>query len=150
MLRLVTAELNDELFFGVATTAHRGPGGHASYVKTFASTTVVISPGQTMDVLLTEEVNPESPAFRHGRRALRQHCRHVRQHHRRRGPRSSTPPQRATALRGSLPLPPLLAYNDTVRWPQLHGKLPEPGERAVPNVRAWPGPWTAASSSQSG
>jgi laccase len=83
----------------------------ASYVKPFTATTVVISPGQTMDVLLTAAANLAPPAF-----AMAV------------APCTNTvstfdnttaaavleySPQRATALRGNFSLPPLLAYNDT-------------------------------------
>ncbi|CAN6332819.1 unnamed protein product [Urochloa humidicola] len=53
MLRIVNAALNDELFFAVANHTLTVVGADASYVKPFAANTLVISPGQTMDVLLT-------------------------------------------------------------------------------------------------
>ena len=63
MLRLVNAALNDELFFAVANHTLTVVQADASYVKPFTATTLVISPGQTMDVLLTAAANPSSSAF---------------------------------------------------------------------------------------
>uniref|UniRef100_A0ACD5TFZ1 Uncharacterized protein n=1 Tax=Avena sativa TaxID=4498 RepID=A0ACD5TFZ1_AVESA len=63
MLRLINAALNDELFFAVANHTLTVVQADASYVKPFAATTLVISPGQTMDVLLTAATNPSSTAF---------------------------------------------------------------------------------------
>ncbi|KAG2618817.1 putative laccase-11 [Panicum virgatum] len=63
MLRLVNAALNDELFFAVANHTLTVVGADASYVKPFAATTLVISPGQTMDVLLAAAASPPAPAF---------------------------------------------------------------------------------------
>ncbi|CAD6333616.1 unnamed protein product [Miscanthus lutarioriparius] len=63
MLRLVNAALNDELFFAVASHTLTVVQADASYVKPFTADTLVISPGQTMDVLLTAAASPSSPAF---------------------------------------------------------------------------------------
>ncbi|XP_066368245.1 putative laccase-11 [Miscanthus floridulus] len=63
MLRLVNAALNNELFFAVASHTLTVVQADASYVKPFTADTLVISPGQTMDVLLTAAASPSSPAF---------------------------------------------------------------------------------------
>jgi laccase len=64
MLRLVNSALNDELFFAVANHTLTVVGADASYVKPFTAATLVISPGQTMDVLLTAAAaTPPSPAY---------------------------------------------------------------------------------------
>jgi laccase len=110
MLRLINAALNDELFFAVANHTLTVVQADTSYVKPFAATTLVISPGQTMNVLLTAATNPASQAF-----AIAV------------GPYTNTvgtfdnttaqavleyAPQRAAAVR-NLPPPPLPRYNDT-------------------------------------
>ncbi|KAF0923917.1 hypothetical protein E2562_007758 [Oryza meyeriana var. granulata] len=113
MLRLINAALNDELFFGVANHTLTVVQADASYVKPFAATTLVISPGQTMDVLLTAAANPSSQAFAI---AVAPYTNTV-------GTFDNTTavaaleygaaaPQSAAALR-SLPLPALPEYNDT-------------------------------------
>uniref|UniRef100_A0A0E0DSG3 Laccase n=1 Tax=Oryza meridionalis TaxID=40149 RepID=A0A0E0DSG3_9ORYZ len=63
LLRLINAALNDELFFGVANHTLTVVQADASYVKPFAATALVISPGQTMDVLLTAAASPPSRSF---------------------------------------------------------------------------------------
>jgi laccase len=63
LLRLVNAALNDELFFAVANHTLTVVQADASYVKPFTADTLVISPGQTMDVLLTAAASPSSPAY---------------------------------------------------------------------------------------
>ncbi|KAF8703848.1 hypothetical protein HU200_031944 [Digitaria exilis] len=64
MLRLVNAALNDELFFAVANHTLTVVQADANYVKPFVAATLVISPGQTMDVLLTAAAAAtSSPAF---------------------------------------------------------------------------------------
>ncbi|VAH19869.1 unnamed protein product [Triticum turgidum subsp. durum] len=110
MLRLINAALNDELFFAVANHTLTVVQADASYVKPFAATTLVISPGQTMDVLLTAATNPSSTAFAI---AVAPYTNTV-------GTFDNTTaiavleyaPQRPAALRG-LPAPPLPRYNDT-------------------------------------
>ncbi|KAL5202234.1 hypothetical protein ABZP36_013186 [Zizania latifolia] len=115
MLRLINAALNDELFFAVANHTLTVVQSDANYVKPFAATTLVISPGQTMDVLLTAAANPSSQAFAI---AIAPYTNTV-------GTFDNTtatavleyaaaaaPPRKAAALRG-LPLPSLPAYNDT-------------------------------------
>lgn len=63
MLRLINSALNNELFFGIANHTLTVVEADANYVKPFTSKTVVISPGQTMNVLLTTSSNPASRAF---------------------------------------------------------------------------------------
>ncbi|KAL6841323.1 hypothetical protein ACP4OV_028841 [Aristida adscensionis] len=110
LLRLVNAALNDELFFAVANHTLTVVQADASYVKPFAATTLVISPGQTMDVLLTAAAAPSAAAFAI---AVAPYTNTV-------GTFDNTTavavleyaPQPAAALR-RLPPPPLPAYNDT-------------------------------------
>ncbi|XP_072954582.1 laccase-2-like [Typha angustifolia] len=59
LLRLINAALNDELFFGIANHTLTVVETDASYVKPFSTTTLLISPGQTTNVLLS--TNPNSP-----------------------------------------------------------------------------------------
>ncbi|TVU19683.1 hypothetical protein EJB05_35848, partial [Eragrostis curvula] len=111
MLRLINAALNNELFFAVTNHTLTVVQADASYVKPFTATTVVISPGQTMDVLLTAAATPpSSPAFA---MAIAPYTNTV-------GTFDNTTatavleyaPQRAAALRG-IPVPALPMYNDT-------------------------------------
>ncbi|KAL5226292.1 hypothetical protein ABZP36_014557 [Zizania latifolia] len=53
MLRLINAALNDELFFSIANHTLTVVEVDAVYVKPFTVETLVISPGQTTNVLLT-------------------------------------------------------------------------------------------------
>ncbi|KAG8054781.1 hypothetical protein GUJ93_ZPchr0001g32933 [Zizania palustris] len=53
MLRLINAALNDELFFSIANHTVTVVEVDAVYVKPFTVETLVISPGQTTNVLLT-------------------------------------------------------------------------------------------------
>nr|CAB3478820.1 unnamed protein product [Digitaria exilis] len=63
MLRLINSALNDELFFGIANHTLTVVEADANYVKPFTVQTLVISPGQTMNVLLTTPPNPSSPSY---------------------------------------------------------------------------------------
>uniref|UniRef100_A0ACD5ZJX0 Uncharacterized protein n=1 Tax=Avena sativa TaxID=4498 RepID=A0ACD5ZJX0_AVESA len=63
MLRLINAALNDERFFAVANHTLTVVQADANYVKPFDATTIFLSPGQTMDVLLTAATNPSASAF---------------------------------------------------------------------------------------
>ncbi|KAG2592891.1 putative laccase-5 [Panicum virgatum] len=63
MLRLINSALNDELFFGIANHTLTVVEADASYVKPFTVQTLVISPGQAMNVLLTTAPSPASPAY---------------------------------------------------------------------------------------
>ena len=53
LLRLINAALNDELFFSVANHTLTIVEVDAVYVKPFTVKTMIISPGQTANVLLT-------------------------------------------------------------------------------------------------
>ncbi|KAL4197682.1 hypothetical protein AMTRI_Chr04g252320 [Amborella trichopoda] len=53
LLRLVNCAMNDELFYSVANHTLTVVGMDGSYLKPFATNFIVITPGQTMDVLLT-------------------------------------------------------------------------------------------------
>lgn len=113
LLRLVNAALNDELFFAVANHTLTVVQADASYVKPFAAATLVISPGQTMDVLLTASASAApSSAFAI---AVAPYTNTV-------GTFDNTtavaaveygPRQSAAAPLRSLPLPALPRYNDT-------------------------------------
>ncbi|XBI66642.1 hypothetical protein VPH35_046172 [Triticum aestivum] len=111
MLRLINSALNDELFFGIADHTLTVVEADANYVKPFTVSTLVISPGQTMNVLLTTSASPSSQAFAMGiapytntqgtfdnttAAAVLQYD-------------APTPPSSAQ----SLPLPALPRYNDT-------------------------------------
>uniref|UniRef100_A0ACD5W2K9 Uncharacterized protein n=1 Tax=Avena sativa TaxID=4498 RepID=A0ACD5W2K9_AVESA len=63
MLRLINSALNNELFFAVANHTLTVVEADANYVKPFTVDTLVISPGQTMNVLLTAATDPASQAF---------------------------------------------------------------------------------------
>uniref|UniRef100_J3L5R3 laccase n=1 Tax=Oryza brachyantha TaxID=4533 RepID=J3L5R3_ORYBR len=63
LLRLINSALNDELFFGIANHTLTVVEADANYVKPFTTKTLVISPGQTMNVLLTTAPNPGSLAY---------------------------------------------------------------------------------------
>ncbi|XP_062225791.1 putative laccase-5 [Phragmites australis] len=63
MLRLINSALNDDLFFGIANHKLTVVEADANYVKPFTVKTLVISPGQTMNVLLTTPPNPAAPAY---------------------------------------------------------------------------------------
>ncbi|KQK05916.1 laccase-13 [Brachypodium distachyon] len=60
MLRLINAALNDELFFAVANHTLTVVDVDALYVKPFAVESLVIAPGQTSNVLLTANNNPNA------------------------------------------------------------------------------------------
>ncbi|KAK4432347.1 Laccase-17 [Sesamum alatum] len=55
MLRLINAALNDELFFSIANHSLTVVEADAVYVKPFETSTVLITPGQTTNVLLKTE-----------------------------------------------------------------------------------------------
>uniref|UniRef100_A0ACD5VSV8 Uncharacterized protein n=1 Tax=Avena sativa TaxID=4498 RepID=A0ACD5VSV8_AVESA len=63
MLRLINSALNNELFFAIANHTLTVVEADANYVKPFTVDTLVISPGQTMNVLLTASTDPASQAF---------------------------------------------------------------------------------------
>jgi laccase len=53
LLRIINAALNDELFFSISNHSLTIVDVDAVYVKPFATETLIISPGQTTNVLLT-------------------------------------------------------------------------------------------------
>ncbi|CAI0542006.1 unnamed protein product [Linum tenue] len=53
LLRLINAVMNEEHFFGIANHTLTVVGRDGSYTKPYPTPFVVISPGQTMDVLVT-------------------------------------------------------------------------------------------------
>lgn len=55
LVRLVNAVVDDELFFAIGDHNFTIVGVDASYVKPVTASYVMISPGQTMDVLLTTD-----------------------------------------------------------------------------------------------
>ncbi|OAY41324.1 laccase-17 [Manihot esculenta] len=60
LLRLINAALNDELFFSIANHTLTVVEADAIYVKPFDADTLLISPGQTTNVLL--KTKPASPS----------------------------------------------------------------------------------------
>ncbi|CAN1275367.1 LAC17 [Linum perenne] len=59
LLRLINAALNDELFFGIANHTLTVVDADASYVKPFETEWLLLTPGQTTNVLL--KTKPHSP-----------------------------------------------------------------------------------------
>ncbi|KAF4373032.1 hypothetical protein F8388_011059 [Cannabis sativa] len=53
LLRLINAALNDELFFSIANHSFTIVEVDASYTKPYQTTTLLITPGQTTNILLT-------------------------------------------------------------------------------------------------
>ncbi|ONK76912.1 uncharacterized protein A4U43_C02F1180 [Asparagus officinalis] len=62
LLRIINAALNDELFFSIANHSITIVEVDANYVKPFATKTLLITPGQTTNVLL--KARPNSPNSR--------------------------------------------------------------------------------------
>ena len=68
LLRMINAALNDQLFFSIANHSLRVVEADAIYVKPFDTHTVLISPGQTINVLLTTKASfPNASFFMHAR-----------------------------------------------------------------------------------
>ncbi|URD86768.1 laccase-17-like [Musa troglodytarum] len=63
LLRLINAALNDELFFSIANHTVTVVEVDASYVKPFEADTILISAGQTMNVLLDAKPNYPNAVF---------------------------------------------------------------------------------------
>ncbi|XP_031254977.1 laccase-2-like [Pistacia vera] len=63
LLRLINAALNDELFFSIANHSLTVVGADATYVKPFQTNILLITPGQTLNVLLKTESNPPNATF---------------------------------------------------------------------------------------
>ncbi|KAJ8773960.1 hypothetical protein K2173_009391 [Erythroxylum novogranatense] len=58
MLRIINAAMNDELFFAVANHKLTVVGADAMYTKPFTTSVIMITPGQTTNVLLTADQTP--------------------------------------------------------------------------------------------
>ncbi|XP_047330524.1 laccase-17-like [Impatiens glandulifera] len=63
LLRIINAALNDELFFAIANHTFTIVDVDAVYVKPFKSDTILISPGQTTNVLLKTKSNYPNAKF---------------------------------------------------------------------------------------
>lgn len=63
LLRLINAALNDDLFFRIANHTVTVVDADALYVKPFETEVLVITPGQTMNVLLKTKANPANTTF---------------------------------------------------------------------------------------
>ncbi|KAH7678120.1 Laccase protein [Dioscorea alata] len=63
LLRMINAALNDELFFSIANHSLTIVDVDASYVKPFTTNTLLITPGQTTNVLLTTKANVPNAKF---------------------------------------------------------------------------------------
>ncbi|KAG9447508.1 hypothetical protein H6P81_013636 [Aristolochia fimbriata] len=60
MIRLINAALNDELFFSIANHTMTVVEVDATYVKPFTTTSIMLTPGQSTNVLLTPD-RPSKP-----------------------------------------------------------------------------------------
>jgi laccase len=63
LLRLINAALNDELFFSIANHTLKVVEADAIYVKPFETSTILIAPGQTTNVLLKTKSHYPNVAF---------------------------------------------------------------------------------------
>uniref|UniRef100_A0A2C9VEG7 Laccase n=1 Tax=Manihot esculenta TaxID=3983 RepID=A0A2C9VEG7_MANES len=63
LLRLINAALNDELFFSIANHSLTVVETDAVYVKPFKTQTLLITPGQTMNVLLKAKATAPNATF---------------------------------------------------------------------------------------
>ncbi|XP_068658353.1 laccase-1 [Aristolochia californica] len=63
MIRLINAALNDELFFSIANHTLTVVEVDATYIKPFTTTSIMITPGQTTNVLLSADSPSKSGAF---------------------------------------------------------------------------------------
>ena len=63
LLRLINAALNDELFFSIANHTLTIVDVDAVYVKPFEADTIIITPGQTTNVLLKTKTNHPNANF---------------------------------------------------------------------------------------
>ncbi|KAL2502836.1 Laccase-17 [Forsythia ovata] len=63
LLRIINAALNDELFFSIANHTLTVVEADAIYVKPFGTDTILITPGQTTNVLLKTKPNFPGAAF---------------------------------------------------------------------------------------
>ncbi|EMS58360.1 Putative laccase-5 [Triticum urartu] len=117
MLRLINSALNDELFFGIANHTLTVVEADANYVKPFTVSTLVISPGQTMNVLLTTSASPSSQAFAMG----------IAPYTNTQGtfdnttPPPGTPPRRRRAPPRASPCRPCRGTTTPTPWPDVPG-----------------------------
>jgi laccase len=58
LLRIISAVMNEEMFFGIAGHSITVVGQDGAYIKPINTNYIMISPGQTMDVLLTANQTP--------------------------------------------------------------------------------------------
>ncbi|KAB1220709.1 putative laccase-9, partial [Morella rubra] len=58
LLRLVNAVMNEEMFFGIANHNITVVGQDGAYIKPITTSYIMITPGQTMDILLTANQAP--------------------------------------------------------------------------------------------
>ncbi|CAA2981654.1 laccase-2-like [Olea europaea subsp. europaea] len=63
MLRIINAALNDDLFFSIANHTFTVVEADAVYVKPFETDILLITPGQTTNVLLKTKLNPSNTTF---------------------------------------------------------------------------------------
>lgn len=63
MLRLINVALNDDLFFSIANHTMMVVEADAVYVKPFRTTSLMIAPGQTTNVLIKTKTKPQSTTF---------------------------------------------------------------------------------------
>ncbi|KAK1321240.1 Laccase-10 [Acorus calamus] len=63
MLRLINAAVNDELFFSIANHTVKVVEADAVYVKPFDTDVVLITPGQTTNVLLETHSSHNNTTF---------------------------------------------------------------------------------------
>ncbi|KAJ4761775.1 Laccase [Rhynchospora pubera] len=63
LLRLINAALNSELFFSIANHSFTVVETDANYVKPFSTNTLLISPGQTINILLSTHQTTPSSSF---------------------------------------------------------------------------------------
>ncbi|KAK9734795.1 hypothetical protein RND81_04G163600 [Saponaria officinalis] len=63
MLRLINAALNDDLFFSIANHTMTIVEADALYVKPFKTDTLLLTPGQTTNVLLKTNPNPTRATY---------------------------------------------------------------------------------------
>ncbi|KAL9228714.1 hypothetical protein vseg_004264 [Gypsophila vaccaria] len=68
LLRLINAALNDDLFFSIANHTMTVVEADALYVKPFETDTLLITPGQTTNVLLKTKPNPSHTTYLMGLR----------------------------------------------------------------------------------
>ncbi|KAL6134767.1 hypothetical protein ACLB2K_066995 [Fragaria x ananassa] len=66
LLRIINAVMNAELYFAIAEHTLTVVGMDGSYVKPIVTDFVMISTGQTMDILVTSKIQPASWLILHG------------------------------------------------------------------------------------